>query len=762
LDLDRDAIARESIDNPICPVGPEQLAYIIYTSGSTGQPKGVAVPHGAIANHCLTVKEYYELTSDDRVLQFASLSFDLSLEQILPTLTVGATLVMMSTDVWHTAEFQKGVSESGVTVLNIPTGYWQELAREWLDHPESIPARRPRLVIAGGEAMLPEFLELWQRTPMRSIRLINAYGPTETTITATAFEITESIENHPVSRNIPIGRPLAQRETYILNRYGNQVALGVRGELHIGGDCLARGYINSADATADKFIPDPFSDRPGARLYRSGDLARFRPDGNIEYLGRTDQQVKIRGFRIELDEIAAVLHQHPAVRDAVVVAQDAMLGAKRLVACVTIEREAPSPTVEELRTFLLGKLPEYMVPAAFITLGKFPMMPNGKVDRAALSVAARTWSESPKAFVAPRNALEVQLCNLWEEVLGIRPIGVTDNFFELGGHSLAAVRLFAMIEKQLGKKVPLATVFQGPTIEHLAHILRQHAGTSPSSSLVAIQPRGNRRPLFLIHPAGGHVFPYIQLARHLGPDQPCYGLQARGLDEGQEPHSRIEDMAVDYINAIRTVQPDGPYLLGGWSMGGVVAFEMAQQLRAQGQRVGLLALFDARIPTADEEFGDDEFEARLLIDFIRYFGLALDPRDALARLPKHELLERVFEHAKRAGLMPPDIEVSHAQPFIELCKADFRATRNYILRRYPGRLALFKAGEDLGASASDATLGWSEWAAGGVDLYVVPGNHATMVYEPHVIVLAEKLRACLDQAQANDEDAADGDSLPHR
>ena len=758
VDLDRAAIASESIDSPESSVGPDNLAYIIYTSGSTGLPKGVSVPHGATANHCLTVQEYYELTAGDRVLQFASLSFDLSLEQILPTLIVGATLVMMSTDIWHSTEFHKRISEYGLTVLNIPTGYWQELAREWADHPESIPANRPRVAIVGGEAMLPESLALWQRTPLGSIRLINAYGPTETTITATAFEIAPYGQPSD-ARNIPIGRPLANRETYILNKYGNQVPPGVRGELHIGGDCLARGYINRADATAEKFIANPFNDAPGARLYKSGDLARCRSDGNIEYLGRIDHQVKIRGFRIELDEIATALHQHAEVRDAIVVAQQGALGAQRLVAYITREGDA-APGVDDLRDFLKAKLPDYMIPAVFITLDTLPLMPNGKVDRAILSLPAHAVSESPKAFVAPRNALELQLSHLWEEVLGIRPIGVTDNFFELGGHSLAAVRLFAMIEKRLGKKVPLATVFQGPTIEHLAHILRQHAGSSPGSPLVAIQPRGNRRPLFLIHPAGGHVFPYIQLAQKLGPDQPCYGLQARGLEEGQEPHSRIEDMAADYIKGIRTVQADGPYLLGGWSMGGVVAFEMAQQLHAQGQRVALLALLDARIPTADEEFGDDEFEARLLIDFVRYFGLSLDPRDALARLPKHELLERVLEHAKRAGLMPADIEVSHAQPFIELCKADFRATRNYSLHRYPGRIALFKASEDLGKSSSDPTLGWSEWAIEGVDLHMVPGNHATMVYEPHVILLAEKLGACLDQARTNEERVAAGISLP--
>src|SRR5208282_524220 len=749
LDSDWEAIAQESAENPLCLTMPENLAYVIYTSGSTGQPKGVLVSHASIASHCLNVRNYYELDSSDKVLQFASPSFDLSLEQVLPTLIVGARLVMISTDVLHTTEFHKKISEFGLTVLNIPTGYWQELAREWAELLELVPNIQPRVFIVGGDTMLPEFLDLWNRTPLRSIRLINAYGPTETTITATAFDTTPWLRDCSTRQRIPIGRPLANREIYILNKYGNVVPVGVPGELYIGGDCLARGYLNQADLTAGNFIPNPFSGEPGTRMYKTGDLARYLSDGNIEFLGRIDHQVKIRGFRVELEEIEAVLRQHPAVGGTVVLARENAPGEKQLVAYVVAQGESP-PTASELRIFMKEKLPDYLMPAAFVALDALPLMPNGKINRGALPEPGQTGSEPGRAFVAPRNALELQLISLWEEVLGVRPIGVTDNFFELGGHSLAAVRLFALIEKRLGKKVPLATVFQGATVEHLANILHQHAKVAPSSSLVAIQPDGTRRPLFLIHPAGGHVFPYVHLANCLGPDQPCYGLQARGLEEGQEPHEQIEEMAAYYINAMRTVQAEGPYLLGGWSMGGVVAFEMAQQLYAQGQRAALLALLDTRIPTADEEFADEDFEVTLLVDFVHYFGLSLDPRDSLARLPKHELLERVLEHAKRAGLMPLDIEVSQAQPFIELCKADFRATRNYVLHHYPGRITLFKAAQELARTSSDPTLGWSEWAAGGADVHIVPGNHATMVYKPHVEFLADKLRACLDQVRATE------------
>jgi thioesterase domain-containing protein/acyl carrier protein len=389
------------------------------------------------------------------------------------------------------------------------------------------------------------------------------------------------------------------------------------------------------------------------------------------------------------------------------------------------------------------------VPALFVALDALPLMPNGKVDRRALPMPDRARPELEKAFVAPRDDLELQLAQIWEEVLGVRPVGVRDNFFELGGHSLLAVRLFAIIEKRLGRKLPLTTVFQGATVEHLAGVLRQQAKPGPQSCLVTIKPDGSKRPLFLVHPAGGHVFPYIHLAQYLDPDQPCYGLQARGLEEGQEPHTRIEDMAAYYIEALQTVQPAGPYLLGGWSMGGVVAFEMAQQLHAQGQRVALLALLDGRIPTADETFPEEDYEAVLLVE--RYFGISFGPMESLAQLPKDEQLAFMLEQAKSAGLVPVELDVAEARRFVELLKSDLRATQHYALHPYPGRVTLFKASEELAGASPDPTLGWSEWANAGVEVHLVPGNHANLVYEPHVEVLAEKLSACISGALSAEE-----------
>ena len=315
LDSGWDAIASESDENPRAATQPENLAYVIYTSGSTGQPKGVLVSHGSIAGHCLNIQTCYELDSRDVVLQFASLSFDVSLEEILPTLIVGARLVVMGANTWPPAEFHRKIAEFGLTVVNLPTAYWQELAREWADVPDLAPNIQPRLFIVGGDTMLPDALKLWQRTPMKSIRLLNAYGPTETTITATVFEVAPHPDERAAYQRVPIGRPLANRAIYILDQHGNPVPIGVHGHLHIGGAGLASGYLEPARPDrVEHLLLTPSAPNQGHECTRPAISARYRPDGNIEFLGRADDQVKIRGFRIELGEIEAVLGQHPAVR----------------------------------------------------------------------------------------------------------------------------------------------------------------------------------------------------------------------------------------------------------------------------------------------------------------------------------------------------------------------------------------------------------------------------------------------------------------
>ncbi|MFQ5853284.1 MAG: amino acid adenylation domain-containing protein, partial [Candidatus Binatia bacterium] len=463
----------ESEENPVSGATADNLAYVIYTSGSTGKPKGVLVSHSSIAHHCLDIQRHYELHSSDCVLQFASFNFDVSLEQILPTLISGARLALRGAEVWSTTEFPQTISNLGITVADLPTAYWRQLAQTWANAAELASNNQLKLVIVGGEPMLPQDLNLWHQTPLNSVRLLNAYGPTETTITATTFEISSRLSEDTPLQRIPIGRPLADREIYILDRHGNPVSIGVPGELHIGGAGLARGYLNRPELTAEKFVPNPFSDEPGARLYKTGDLARYRPDGNIEFLGRLDHQVKVRGFRIELEEIEVVLGQHPAVRETVVMAREDKPKNKRLVAYVVSKQET-CPTVTELRSFLKEKLPNHMIPTAFVMLEALPLTPNGKVDRKVLPVPDQSRPELQVVFVAPRTPVEEVLAGIWVEVLGLDQVGTHDNFFELGGHSLLATQVISRVFSTFQVELPLRTLFEKPTVEDLARVITQN------------------------------------------------------------------------------------------------------------------------------------------------------------------------------------------------------------------------------------------------------------------------------------------------
>ncbi|GAC1398979.1 MAG: hypothetical protein NVSMB49_08130 [Ktedonobacteraceae bacterium] len=590
LDTDWQIIAQERADNLPNTVTPENLAYVIYTSGSTGQPKGVLIPHSSIANHCCAITKYYELDSSDHVLQFSTFTFDASLEQILPTLIVGARLILRGPEVWSTTEFYEKLLSFELTVINLPTAYWQQLAQEWSTAHKQFPRTQLRLVIIGGDRMLPEHLSLWWQLPMHSVRLLNAYGPTETTITATTFEILPDSRKHLSLASIPIGRPLAHRTVYILDTHANPVPIGVPGELHIGGDLLARGYLNRPELTVERFIPDSFREEPNAHLYKTGDLARYLPDGNIEFLGRADHQVKIRGFRIELGEIEAVLNRHPAVREAIVVAREDVPGDMRLVAYVVLHNEQNAIT-RELQRHVMQHLPTYMLPSAFVVLEALPLTPNGKVDRRNLPMPSSDRTIEEETFVAPTLMLHYQLIQIWEELLDTRPIGIRDDFFALGGHSLLATRMVNRIEQVFGKKLPLNALFAGPTIEHLAHVLEQQEEvTDQRSPFVAIQTSGSKRPFFFLHgDYEGGAFYCIPLAHALGADQPFYALHPFRFDNLLVPPT-FEEIASTHIETLRAVQPEGPYLLGGFCGGGLVAYEMARQLQAQGDTVDFLVL----------------------------------------------------------------------------------------------------------------------------------------------------------------------------
>ncbi len=582
LDSDWPAIGEESATVLPERSGGEHLAYVIYTSGSTGKPKGVQIPHRAMVNFLASMRRQPGLRAQDILLAVTTLCFDIAgLEMFLP-LTAGARVVIAERAVAiHGEQLAALMDRQNVTVMQATPATWRLLLEAgW-------SGRRQLKILCGGEA-LPR--DLAEQLLTRCGSLWNVYGPTETTVWSTVFPVGSA--EGPVS----IGKPIANTQTYVVDRGMKPVPLGHAGELLIGGAGVARGYLNRPELTAEKFISGEAVGFPPGRIYRTGDLVRYRRDGDIEFLGRIDHQVKIRGFRIELGEIEAGLGQHPGVKQAVVTALEDGFGGKQLVAYLTSERDEP-PAESDLRTHLKTQLPEYMVPSLFVFLKTFPLTPNGKVDRRALPPPERSQTEARRDYVAPRSAGELRLTKIWEKAFGRNSVGVKDNFFELGGHSLVAGRIFAEIQKQFGKNFSPTVLLQNPTVEQLAARLEEASPSVAWTSLVPIQSAGSRPPLFCMHAGAGTVLFYYDLARQLGADQPVYGLQARGLYGQNEPHARVEEMAAAYLEEVRSVQPEGPYYFAGFCFGATLAFEMAQQLSRAGQKVVFLASFDGPTPT---------------------------------------------------------------------------------------------------------------------------------------------------------------------
>jgi amino acid adenylation domain-containing protein len=743
--LDFGDTAQEPTTNPKAGAKAEDPAYVIFTSGSTGQPKGVTVPHRAV-NRLVLNTDYVQLGPEDCVAQASNAAFDAATFEVWGALLNGARLFIMTRDaLLAPGDFSTQLELHGVTTLFVTTAVFNHLASI---APDSF--RRLKHVLFGGELVDPAWVgAVLKHGP--PTRLLHVYGPTEATTFATWHWVDKLPEG---AATVPIGRPIANTQVYLLDPQLNPVPVGVVGEICLGGPGLARGYLNQPDLTAAQFVPHPFSAQPGERIYKTGDLARFLPDGNLQFLGRLDHQVKIRGFRIELGEVEASLEKHPQVTSAVVTLREDAPGQKRLVAYCVPKQKSP-PKTDELRGFLRGKLPDYMVPSAFVLLEEMPMTAGGKVDRSRLPAPSLDRPALETVALPPRDILEVQLKQIWEKVLGLKPVGVRDNFFDLGGHSLLAVRLFSQIEKVVGKHLPLATLFQAPTIEQLACVLRQEGWTPPWSSLVAIQPGGSRPPLFIIHGVGGNVLNFHGLARHLGEDQPVYGLQSKGLDGREVPPTRIEDMAAHYLKEIQSVQPEGPYYLGGMSFGGVVAFEMAQQLHAQGQKIGLLALLDS-FPLGYSELRPLTERARREADFFaRRFKLhwtnlwTLPPREKLIYVRKKvRTITRRIKSRVRHAAHHVYARFGHELPdaLYNVKQANFLAARDYVTKVYPGQVTLFLAREQSVTLSSELHLLWSKVAAGGVKEIEIPGNHMTLIEEPHVGVLAKRLRECMDNS----------------
>ena len=725
LDSEWPAIENESATAVTRAAGPENLAYVIYTSGSTGLPKGVPIEHRALVNFLCSMSHEPGITAADTLLAVTTLSFDIAgLELFLPLLS-GACVVVASREESSDGRYLADlVHTSGATVMQATPATWRMLLDAGWKGSEGLK------VLCGGDALSRDLADALLE---RCDSLWNLYGPTETTVWSTVHRVERG------GGSIVVGRPIANTRVYLLDETGQPVPTGVPGELCIGGEGLARGYLGLEALTAERFRSDPFVTTAGARVYRTGDLARYHADGNIEVLGRLDHQVKIRGFRIELGEIESVLATHPAVRQAVVVAREDVPGDKNLVAYFVTESSS-RPTVGELRLHLKEKLPEYMVPTACVPLPSFPLTPNGKVDRRGLPAPQQSRAGLEKSFVAPRDEIELQLAAIWQGLLGVEQVSVHDSFFDLGGHSLLAVRMFALIEERMGTRLPLATLFEKTTIRELAEVLRGAEGGAPWSCLVPIQGGDGRPPLFCIHAEGDEVLFYRDFARLLGPEQPVYGLQARGLDGEQTPHATIEEMAAYYVEEIRRVQAEGPYFLGGHCYGGVVMFEMAQQLRQQGQKVALLAMMDGSAPRINTSF-----DATL-----RYAWKAASssPGRLLAYVLMTEIPTRVSRTSRklrdrlhRSGHDEPQDAVIAAQDRVRGAIAN--AYMHYEPKPYPGHITYFMNSQRARLPHDK----WAELAGEGLDLHVFPGTPNTTFVSPSLEVLAAQVRDCLRTAQ---------------
>jgi amino acid adenylation domain-containing protein len=751
LDTEWESIARHCDQTPLSRTTASNLAYLLYTSGSTGKPKGVLGVHCATLNALSWMWEKYPFTTQEICCQKTPVSFGDSIQEIFSPLLQGIQTVLIPHNVLKDPEqFVHTLAMHHVTRLILVPSFLRVLLETCGDLACCVPDLQ--LWFAGGESMPSDLCHQFHACLPHS-RLVNLYGASEVSDDTTWYDTNVLCSD---LGPVPIGRPVANTQVYVLDRHLQPVPIGIPGELHAGGVGLTRGYVKDPDLTAEKFIPHPFSNEPGARLYKTGDVACWLPDGNISYLGRLDHQVKLRGFRIELGEIETLLKQHPMVQDTVVLAWGDTSGDRRLVAYV-VPKQEPAPPSSELRRFLQVQLPTYMVPAAFVLLDVLPLTPNGKIDRGALPAPDLGRLELRDAVVAPRTAIEEVLIDIWTAVLKLDQVGIHDNFFDLGGHSLLAVQLFARINKLLGIKLPLASLFQAPTVAQLASLL-SHEGQVPSwSSLVAIHPSGCHPPFFCVHGHGGDVLGFQALAYHLGPDQPFYGLQTHVLDGAPVHYSNIEDMAAHYIEEIHTVQPAGPYYLGGYCFGGVVAFEMARQLHAQGQTVALLVLLAAYAPGYPTLL---PWRRRVTQRLLYHVGNLnrLSPQEKLTYLlNKGKLIKtQIVTKIERVCGFSQERESRVLSPYREIQEANRQAFRHYIPKVYPGRATLFRPSKQLAEHEhdhkSDSHMGWDGLAARGVEIYDVLGYSQTIIEDPQVRFLAKQLNACLHKARVNEPD----------
>lgn len=732
LDENRGIIARYSLENPVFGIDGSNLAYLIYTSGSTGLPKGVAVEHRNLVNSTRARLACYSKPLSCFLL-LSSFAFDSSLAGIFGTLCQGRTLLMVPAGMQKELNVLAGLIDRWKVshLLSLPSLYALLLA-----HADASRLRSLKTVIVAGETCTEDVV-MRHFHSLPECDLYNEYGPTEGTVWATVYSVLPSRQY----ARVPIGRPIANVKLYILDAQMMLASIGVPGQLCIGGAGIVRGYLNRPGLTAERFLPDPFSAQPGARLYQTGDLAVYLPDGNVDFLGRIDRQVKIRGFRVEIEEIEIALNEHPKINSSVVMATGEKADDLRLIAFfVSGQAELCD---QELREYLARRFPDYMVPSSFVPLDKFPLLPNGKVDQSKLKKSCAELPMRRRVSEAPRTALEKQLAEIWRTVLGIEDAGIYDNFFDSGGHSLLAMRLMAEINRTVGVSLPVASLFRSATIVDLAAQIAGRSGAIQQTRVIAVHSHGELPGICLIHDVTGQILSYYPLARLLKGHHPVYAISSQPPDNQQEVPLTIAAMAAAYIQEIRTVQPNGPYILAGHSAGATIALEMAWQLENQGEPPACLMVLDADAPLPGASFFEyPEDHADLLIYALEtlsiYFGQAPPvSRQELDGLGLEQCLQVVITRIQE-GKFPAFVANLHemAQMFT-IYKTNIAALRSYYCDKKIAAPVYLWSTKAL--AGKDLDRGWGSITSGKVRTLSAEGDHVTMLKEPNVAVLAREL-----------------------
>jgi amino acid adenylation domain-containing protein len=707
---------------------PTNLACVLYTSGSTGRPKGVMIEHRGIVNQLVWRVASFGLGPDDRVLQKTPLGFDVSLWELFCPLISGATMVLLEPGAQaDPRRVAATIGAERITALH----FCPSMLAEFL---ASIGARgcdSVRLVAASGEALSAALVRRFAQSFGPAVELRNLYGPTEASVDVTSWRC------DPAEPVVPIGRPVANTQIYVLDERLRPVPVGEPGELCIGGVGLARGYLNQPELTAERFVANPF--RSGEGMYRTGDVARYRTDGTLEYLGRQDDQVKIHGNRVEPGEVEAAILGHAAVRQAVVVPQRDEQGELRLVAYIVPADGRPAPAWTELIAYLVPRLPAAMIPSAFAQVDAIPLTPHGKLDRQALPAPEST-PLSTAAFLAPRSETEARLATCWTRVFGVEQVGVDDGFFELGGHSLMAVRLLVQVEREFGVPVDLAVMFEaGLTVATMAALI-DATRARPAGAEDGWSPRTGtdrtRPPLFFVHPGESATLTLRHFTPALGPQQPIVVLLPERRGARFDPSRSLEDLATVMLATMRKTQAAGPYHLAGFSVGGLLAYEIAGQLRASGEEVAWLGLLDTGTPELSRV-------AERRIRSLRQRIARQRGRGALRSL-RH--LGTVATRELRAGLVRVHLRESRLGDDFDERGAQ-RLSSHYVCAGHDAPMDVFLTSEAARNSGS-SSFGWETVHKGSLLVHDVPGGHLTMVMEPDVFVVAQMLSDSLRLAQA--------------